>query len=29
MSFGKYTYGNPNLYFANPDAKLIVGNFVP
>jgi acetyltransferase-like isoleucine patch superfamily enzyme len=27
MSFGKYTYGNPNLYFANPDAKLIVGNF--
>lgn len=27
MSFGKYTYGTPNIYWANNDAKLSVGNF--
>jgi acetyltransferase-like isoleucine patch superfamily enzyme len=27
MSFGKYTYGNPRIYWENNDAKLIVGNF--
>ena len=27
MSFGKYTYGTPNIHWANNDAKLVVGNF--
>ena len=28
MSFGKYTYGNPNIHsWKNDDGKLIVGNF--
>jgi acetyltransferase-like isoleucine patch superfamily enzyme len=27
MSFGKYTYGNPNIYWKNHNAKLVVGNF--
>ena len=27
MSYGKYTYGNPNIYWADSGAKLIVGNF--
>lgn len=27
MLFGKYTYGNPRIYWQNDDAKLIVGNF--
>jgi acetyltransferase-like isoleucine patch superfamily enzyme len=27
MSFGKYTYGNPNIYWGNSGAKLIIGNF--
>lgn len=27
MSFGKYTYGNPNIYWDNSGAKLIIGNF--
>ena len=27
MSYGKYTYGNPNLHWTNGDAKLVVGNF--
>jgi acetyltransferase-like isoleucine patch superfamily enzyme len=27
MSFGKYTYGNPNIYWKNKNAKLVVGNF--
>ena len=27
MSFGKYTYGQPNIIWANDKAKLIVGNF--
>jgi acetyltransferase-like isoleucine patch superfamily enzyme len=27
MSFGKYTYGNPNIHFKNDDAKLVVGKF--
>jgi acetyltransferase-like isoleucine patch superfamily enzyme len=26
MSFGKYTYGSPNIYGVN-DAKLVIGNF--
>lgn len=25
--FGKYTYGKPNVYWENNDAKLIIGNF--
>jgi hypothetical protein len=27
MSFGKHTYGTPNILWQNEDAKLIVGNF--
>ena len=27
MSFGKYTYGTPNIYWGNANAKLYVGNF--
>ena len=27
MSFGKYTYGKPNIHWRNNDAKLVVGNF--
>jgi len=27
MSFGKYTYGSPNVLWMNDDAKLVVGNF--
>ena len=27
MSFGKYTYGNPNIFWVNEDAKLVIGNF--
>jgi acetyltransferase-like isoleucine patch superfamily enzyme len=27
MSFGKYTYGTPTIRWANPEAKLVVGNF--
>jgi acetyltransferase-like isoleucine patch superfamily enzyme len=27
MSFGKYSYGKPTLYWQNPDAKFVVGNF--
>ena len=27
MTFGKYTYGNPNILWKNDDAQLIVGNF--
>ena len=27
MSFGKYTYGNPNIFFKNENSKLVVGNF--
>lgn len=27
MSFGKYTYGKPNIHWNNKNAKLIVGNF--
>ena len=27
MSFGKYTYGTPNILWVNNDAKLVVGNF--
>ncbi len=27
MSFGKYTYGTVNIYYANDSAKLVVGNF--
>ncbi len=27
MSFGKYTYGIPNIHWKNPDAKLVIGNF--
>ena len=27
MSFGKYTYGTPNIVWANNNAKLVVGNF--
>lgn len=27
MSYGKYTYGNPNLYFENEKSRLIVGKF--
>jgi acetyltransferase-like isoleucine patch superfamily enzyme len=27
MSFGKYTYGKPNIHWENNAAKLIIGNF--
>jgi len=27
MSFGKYTYRMPNIYWQNDNAKLVVGNF--
>ena len=27
MSFGKYTYGHPNIHWKNDNAKLVVGNF--
>ena len=27
MSFGKYTYGSPLIYWINENAKLVVGNF--
>ena len=27
MSFGKYSYGRPNIHWQNNNAKLIVGNF--
>ena len=27
MSFGKYTYGTPIIFWENNDAKLVVGNF--
>jgi acetyltransferase-like isoleucine patch superfamily enzyme len=27
MSYGKYTYGDPKIHWANKDAKLLVGNF--
>ncbi len=27
MSFGKYTYGTPNIYYKNDNAKLVIGNF--
>jgi acetyltransferase-like isoleucine patch superfamily enzyme len=27
MSFGKYTYGVPNIFWGNENAKLVVGNF--
>jgi acetyltransferase-like isoleucine patch superfamily enzyme len=27
MSFGKYTYGKPNILWGNDNAKLVVGNF--
>ena len=27
MSFGKYTYGKPNIYYQNPQANLTIGNF--
>ena len=27
MSFGKYTYGTPNICWSNSGAKLVVGNF--
>jgi acetyltransferase-like isoleucine patch superfamily enzyme len=27
MSYGKYTYGNPNILWSNDNAKLVVGNF--
>jgi len=27
MSFGKYTYGSPNIHFQVHDSKLVVGNF--
>jgi acetyltransferase-like isoleucine patch superfamily enzyme len=27
MSFGKYTYGNPNIVWNNENAKLVIGNF--
>ena len=27
MSYGKYTYGKPNIHWANKNAKLVVGNF--
>ena len=27
MSFGKYSYGSPNVFWNNSEAKLIIGNF--
>jgi acetyltransferase-like isoleucine patch superfamily enzyme len=27
MTFGKYTYGVPNIHWSNDNAKLVVGNF--
>ena len=27
MSYGKYTYGTPTIFWKNDDSKLIVGNF--
>ena len=27
MSYGKYTYGNPNIIWKNDNAKLVIGNF--
>jgi acetyltransferase-like isoleucine patch superfamily enzyme len=27
MTCGKYTYGNPNIFWENENAKLVVGNF--
>jgi len=27
MSFGKYTYGTPNVFWGNDNAKLVIGNF--
>ena len=27
MSFGKYTYGTPNIFWKNNNANLRVGNF--
>jgi acetyltransferase-like isoleucine patch superfamily enzyme len=27
MTFGKYTYGTPEVKWANPNAKLTIGNF--
>jgi acetyltransferase-like isoleucine patch superfamily enzyme len=27
MPYGKYTYGNPSIYWDNPNAKLSIGNF--
>jgi len=27
MSFGKYSYGTPNIHWSNDNAKLVVGNF--
>ena len=27
MSYGKHTYGVPNILWQNNDAKLIIGNF--
>ena len=27
MSYGKYTYGSPNIHWKNKDANLVVGNF--
>ena len=27
MSFGKYTYGTPNMHRPNKDSKLVIGNF--
>jgi len=27
MSYGKYTYGTPTIYWENPQAKLVIGNF--
>lgn len=27
MSFGKYTYGSPNVHWSDSGAKLVVGNF--
>ena len=27
MSFGRYTYGTPNIHYMSNDAKLVIGNF--
>lgn len=27
MSFGKYTYGKPNIIWKSNNSKLVVGNF--